>query len=223
MNLAQELIDWERIADERALIASKLLEHLELTVIAVAIGLLISFPLGVFAYRHRWAYGPTAAITGILYTIPSIALFAALIPFTGLTKTTATIGLVSYTLLILIRNIVTGLDGVPEDAREAAVGMGYSKRHLLWKVELPLALPVIIAGVRLATVTTIGLVTVASLIGEGGLGFFILKGFRQFDTTLSFIGGALSLILAVVVDFILLRIERRATPWTRDTQLTTFG
>lgn len=223
MTIGQAVIDWDRIADQRTEILSHLGEHLQLTVIAVVIGLLISFPLGVFAYRHRWSYGPITAVTGILYTIPSIALFAALIPFTGLTKTSATIGLVSYTLLILIRNVVAGLDGVPEDAREAALGMGYSQRQLLWKVEMPLALPVIMAGVRLATVTTIGLVTVASLIGEGGLGYFILKGFRTFDSTLSFIGGALSLILAVTVDFVLVRIERRTTPWARSDQVSAVG
>ena len=213
MTPGQAIIEWDRIADQQDEIVTRLGEHLQLTLIAVVIGLLISFPLGVFAYRHRWSYGPVTAVTGILYTIPSIALFAALIPFTGLSKTTATIGLVSYTLLILIRNVVAGLDGVPDDTREAAVGMGYTRRQLLWKVEMPLALPVIMAGVRLATVTTIGLVTVAALIGEGGLGYFILYGFRTFDSTLSFIGGSLSMILAVVVDFALVQIERRTTPW----------
>jgi osmoprotectant transport system permease protein len=220
---AQETIDWDRIPGEFDTIVAKLLEHLQLTVISVAIGLVISIPLGIYCYRHRWALGPTTAVTGILYTIPSIALFAALIPFTGLTKTTAIIGLVSYTLLILIRNIVAGLNGVPNDARESALGMGYSRRQLLWRVELPLALPVIMAGIRLATVTTIGLVTVAALIGYGGLGFFILRGFRGFDTTLSFIGASLSLVLAVLVDLTLVRLERFATPWSRGRETTAIG
>ena len=223
MNLAQSLIDWDRIPGEGGRIVGKLTEHLQLTGVSVSIGLAISIPLGIYCYRHRWAMGPTTAVTGILYTIPSVALFAALIPFTGLTKTTATIGLVSYTLLILIRNIVAGLEGVSDDARESALGMGYSRGQLLWRVELPLALPVIIAGIRLATVTTIGLVTVAALIGYGGLGFFILRGFRTFDTTLSFIGATLSLALAVLVDFALVRIERLATPWARGAKTTAVG
>ena len=177
---------------------------------------MIALPLGVFAYRHRWSYGPITAVTGILYTIPSLALFAFLLPYTGLRGIwTAEIGLVGYTLLILIRNVVAGLAGVPADAKETAEGMGYSRRQLLWRVELPLALPVIMAGVRLATVTTVGLVTVTAVIGKGGLGRFILDGLNQFDTTLSFIGAAASLILAIVVDWILVRAERAVTPWTR--------
>jgi osmoprotectant transport system permease protein len=189
------------------------MEHLQLTAIAVAIGLLISFPLGVYAFRHKRAYAPITIVTGILYTVPSLALFAFLVPYTGLSVTTAEIGLVSYTLLILIRNIVAGLAGVPVDAREAAVGMGYSPRQLLWRVELPLAIPVILAGIRLATVTTIGLVTVAALIGRGGLGYFILSGFRRDFTTSMVVGAVLSVLLAVAVDAILLLVERGLTPW----------
>jgi osmoprotectant transport system permease protein len=213
--MAEPVIDWSRIPGEGDEIVTQLVEHLQLTVIAVAIGLLISLPLGIFAYRHGWAYGPITAVTGILYTIPSIALFAFLIPFTGLGIVTAEIGLVGYTLLILIRNVVAGLRGVPDDAREAARGMGFSERQMLWRVEIPLAVPVIMAGIRLATVTTIGLVTVAALIGRGGLGQFILEGFRTFDSTLSFIGGSLSLLLAVTVDGLLVVLERAVTPWAR--------
>ena len=217
MILAEPLVDWSRVADERAEIWAQLLEHLALTGIAVFIGLLLSLPLAIYAYRHEWAYGPITGVTGILYTIPSVALFAFLIPYTGLTGyTTAEIGLVSYTLLILIRNIVAGLSGVPADAKEAAHGMGYSRRQLLWRVEIPLALPVIMAGIRLATVTTIGLVTVTAIIGKGGLGKFILDGLETFDTTLSFIGALFSLALAVVADLVLVRLERRVTPWAGD-------
>ncbi|MDQ3955054.1 MAG: ABC transporter permease [Actinomycetota bacterium] len=199
----------------KSLIFSRLLEHFQLTFIAIAIGLLISLPLSVYAYRHRWSYGPISGVAGILYTIPSLALFSFLIPFTGLSVTSAEIGLVSYTLLILIRNVVGGLNSVPADAREAARGMGYSDTQMLFRVEFPIALPVILAGIRLATVTIIGLVTVTALIGYGGLGHFILLGFRQFDTTLSFIGGMLSLLLAVGIDALLVGLERVATPWTR--------
>jgi osmoprotectant transport system permease protein len=207
--------DWGWIADHRSEIATQLWEHLELTVEAVGFGLAIAFPLAIYAYRHRWFYGPVTSVTGILYTIPSLALFAFLVPYTGLTRTTALIGLVSYTLLILIRNIVAGLEGVPTDAQEAARGMGYSDRQMLWRVELPLALPVIVAGVRLATVTVIGLVTVTALIGLGGLGDFILQGLRQQFPTASFLGAILSLALAVVADAAIVIIEGRITPWTR--------
>ena len=214
MTFAEPVIDWGRVADQRTEIWDQLIEHVALTAIAVSLGLLISLPLAIYAHRHEWAYTPITGVTGILYTVPSVALFAFLIPYTGLTGyTTAEIGLVSYTLLILIRNIVAGLSGVPPDAKEAAHGMGYSRMQLLWRVEMPLALPVIMAGIRLATVTTIGLVTVTAIIGKGGLGKFILDGLETFDTTLSFIGALFSLTLAVVADLVLVRFERWLTPW----------
>jgi osmoprotectant transport system permease protein len=219
VNLAQTvgepLVRWDWIADHTDDITEKLIEHLQLTGLAVLIGLLISLPLGIYAYRHRRLYTPITAVTGVLYTIPSLALFAFLVPYTGLSTTTAEIGLVSYTLLILIRNIVAGLDGVPADVKEAARGMGYSDRQLLWRVELPLALPVIIGGIRIALVTTIGLVTVTALIGKGGLGYFILIGIRQFFSTASILGAVLSVTLAVVADAMLLLIQRWLTPWSR--------
>ena len=227
MNLAQSdepLVRWDWIGDHTDDIYERLIEHGELTVIAVAIGFAISFPLAVFAYRHRRAYAPITWVTGVLYTIPSLALFVFLAPYTGFfSVTTAEIGLVSYTLLILIRNVVAGLDGVPEDVREAAVGMGYTPRQLLWKVELPLALPVIAAGIRIATVTTIGLVTVTALIGKGGLGYFILLGFQQrFDTPL-LLGAVLSVVLSVIVDVLLLTGERALTPWARKRAVKAFS
>jgi len=209
----QPLIRWDWIVDHLDDIGVRTLEHLQLTGLAVGIGLAISLPLAVFAYRHRWAYAPLTWFTGVLYTIPSIALFVILIPFTGLSTTTAEIGLVSYTLLILIRNTVGGLNSVPEDAKEAALGMGYTRRQLLWKVELPLALPVIMAGIRIATVTTIGLVTVTALIGKGGLGYFILQGLRRFFATQTFVGAVLSVVLAVAADGLLLVAQRLLTPW----------
>ena len=225
MSLAQTvgepLIRWDWIADHTDDIMEKLVEHLQLTGIAIAIGLLISLPIGIYAYRHRRVYTPVTVVTGVLYTIPSLALFAFLVPYTGLSTTTAEVGLVSYTLLILIRNIVAGLDGVPADVKEAARGMGYSNRQLLWRVELPLALPVIVAGIRIALVTTIGLVTVTALIGKGGLGYFILIGLRQFFSTASFVGAVLSVALAVVADGLLLLVQRFLTPWSRGRGLAT--
>lgn len=190
-------------------------QHAFLTLLAVAIGLLIALPVGVYAYRHRRFYAPVTWVAGFLYTIPSLALFAFLTTYTGLTTLTAEIGLVSYTLLILIRNVVAGLDGVPPDTREAARGMGYTDRQMLWKVELPLAFPVILAGVRVATVTIIGLVTVTALIGKGGLGFFILQGMRRFFSTPILVGATLSVLLAVVADLGLLWLQKVLTPWTR--------
>jgi osmoprotectant transport system permease protein len=211
----QPFIRWDWIVDHLDDIGVQLLEHLYLTGLAVGIGLSIALPLGVYAYRHRWAYPPLTWFTGILYTIPSLALFVLLIPFTGLSTVTAEIGLVSYTLLILIRNIVAGLRSVPEDAKEAALGMGYTRRQLLWRVELPLALPVIVAGIRIATVTTIGLVTVTALIGKGGLGTFILQGRRRAFFTMTFVGSVLSVALALLADALLLLTQRRLTPWWR--------
>jgi osmoprotectant transport system permease protein len=213
--VAEPFIIWSWIFDHTSEIWSRLIEHLELTAIAVGLGLVICIPLSVFAYRHRRAYAPITWITGLLYTIPSLALFALLVPFTGFSFTTAEIGLVSYTLLILIRNIVAGLNSVPEDAKDAALGMGYTSSQLLWQVEFPLAMPVMVAGVRIATVTTVGLVTVTALIGKGGLGHFILTGLKQSFSTEILLGAVLSVALAVVMDGLLLLAERLLTPWAR--------
>lgn len=212
-----DLVRWDWVASHTDDIVARLWEHAVLTFLAVGIGFVISLPLGILAYRYRRAYAPVTSFAGILYTIPSLALFAFLVPFTGLSVTTAEIGLVSYTLLILIRNIVGGLDGVPEDAKEAARGMGYSGRQMLWRVELPLAVPVILAGVRIATVTTIGLVTVTALIDQGGLGRFILDGLRRFFNTAIIVGVSLSVVFAVTMDRLLYVIERIVTPWSRRT------
>lgn len=208
--------DWEWIVEHLDLIGRLTVDHVILTVLAVGIGLAISFPLAVLAQRKRRLYPPITWVAGIMYTIPSLALFAMLVPFTGLTKVTAEIGLVSYTLLILIRNIVVGLDGVPGDTKEAARGMGYTDRQLLWRVELPLALPAIVAGIRIATVTTIGLVTVTAIITEGGLGQLILDALqRGLDFTRAITGAGLSLLLAIIADVLLVGTQRVLTPWSR--------
>jgi osmoprotectant transport system permease protein len=212
----KSFVDWGWIADHAGEIGSLSVDHVVLTGLAVGIGLLISFPLAILSHRHRQWFPPITWVTGILYTIPSLALFAFLVPFTGLTKVTAEIGLVSYTLLILIRNIVVGLDGVPEDAKEAARGMGYTDRQLLWRVELPLAIPAVVAGVRIATVTTIGLVTVAAIITEGGLGTLILRGLRRgLDARPVVVGSVLSFLLAIAADGTLLLAQRVLTPWAQ--------
>ena len=212
---AEPFIRWDWVVDHLDDVRQRTAEHLVLTVLAIAIGLLIAAPLAVYAHRHRRAYAPLTWVTGLLYTIPSLALFAFLVPFTGLTTLTAEIGLVGYTLLILIRNIVAGLNGVPEDVKEAARGMGYTSRQMLWRVELPLALPVIVAGIRIATVTTIGLVTVTGLIGQGGLGAFIIEGINRDFRTPLVVGSVLSVALAVVADVALAGAARLLAPWSR--------
>ncbi len=210
---------WQWVFDHLDDIWAQTLEHLWLTAIAITVGLLISLGLSAFVLRTRRAYAPITLATGILYTIPSLALFAFLVPITGLSVLTAEIGLVSYTLLILIRNIVAGVDGVPSSVLEAAVGMGYTRRELFFGVQLPLAMPVIITGVRIAAVTTIGLVTVTALIGQGGLGFFILRGlsllFSPIGTTQIVVGTVLSVVLALAVDLALVGTQRALTPWAR--------
>ncbi len=216
-DIGSRLLDWPWVTDHVDEIRDRLIEHIELTVLAVGLGVLIALPLSFVSTRWRRAYTPTLAITGVMYTIPSLALFVILGPITGfLSRTTALVPLVAYTLLILVRNTVTGLDGVPPEVKEAATGMGYTQTRLLLRVELPLAMPAIIAGVRIATVSTVGLVTVTALIGQGGLGALLLDGFeRDFQTPLT-VGIVLSLSLAVVADLLLLGVLTLATPWRQE-------
>jgi osmoprotectant transport system permease protein len=211
----EPLILWDWTFSHIPDIWRRVLEHLELTAIAVGIGLVLAFGLSLLIRRMPGLYAPVTWVAGVLYAIPSLALFALLIPFTGLSIVTAEIGLVSYTLLILVRNIVGGLRSVPPDVREAAVGMGYSEWQVLWRIELPLALAVIIAGVRIAVVTTVGLVTVTALIGQGGLGALIIQGIQQFFATPLVIGAGLSIALAILLDGALVLIQHQVTPWTR--------
>lgn len=211
----QPWIRWEWVRDNQGQIWQRTVEHLELTVIAVGVGFLIAMVLSLVGIRFRGLYGPITGIAGILYTIPSLALFAFFVPITGLSTTTAEIGLVSYTLLILIRNITSGLDAVPPAVREAARGLGYRQPRLFWEVELPLAIPSIVAGLRIATVTVIGLVTVTSIISLGGLGLFILDGLRRDFLTPLVVGTVLTVLLAIALDAALLLAERWLTPATR--------
>ena len=205
--------DWVRDHGDDILAATR--QHVELTLIAVALGLLISFPLGLAARKWRRSAGPILGLTGVLFTIPSLALFALLVPLTGLSRTTAEIGLVGYTLLILVRNIVAGLEGVPDEVLEAARGMGFRPVAQLVRVEIPLALPAIVAGIRIATVTTIGLVTVTGLIGQGGLGAFIIEGINRDFRTPLVVGSVCSIALAVVADLALAGAVRLLAPWSR--------
>ena len=214
MREGEPLIQWEWIVDNSDQIFARLVQHIGLTLIAVVVGLLISFVLALLVYRNRRLLGPISGAAATLYTIPSIALFAFLTPITGFGSiVTAEIALVGYTLLILLRNIVTGLASVPDDVREAADALGYTAWQRLTRVELPLALPLIIAGVRVATVTTVGLVTVAAVIGQGGLGQLILSGLRVFFATPTYVGAFLSLALALILDVLLVQAQRLLTPW----------
>jgi osmoprotectant transport system permease protein len=209
------VIRWEWITSNVGLLADAMLDHVLLTVVAVSVGFVLSFALALLVYRNRRLTGMVTGVAGILYTIPSLALFAFLVPFTGLSFLSAQIGLVSYTLLIFIRNILAGLDGVPSDVREAADGMGYGRARRFLRVELPLAVPLIIAGLRVATVTTIGLVMVSAVIGQGGLGQVMIRGFNFRNDTAVYAGAVLIVILAIVADLLLAGIGRLATPWAR--------
>jgi len=206
---------WDWVDRHRSDIWAATLEHLRLTLIAVSVGFVIAAVLAVIAVRFRFMYAPFAWVTGFLYTIPSLALFVLLIPFTGFTTLTGEIGLVSYTLLILLRNIVEGVDGVPMSVKEAADGMGYTPTRRFVSVDLRLATPTIIAGLRIATVTTIGLVTVTGLIGLGGYGGLINDGLKRTFSTPIVVGAVLSVAMAIVLDLGLVLIERVLTPWSR--------
>jgi osmoprotectant transport system permease protein len=206
--------DW--VIDNLDALAERLGQHVVITVIAVGIGFAISFALALVVRRYPRLYGPVIGISGTLYAIPSIALFVMLIPVTGLSLLTAEIALVSYTLIILVRNIVTALESISPDVLEAATAMGFTRTQRLWRVELPIALPIIVAGVRIATVSTIGLVTIATLIGMGGLGYLIVNiGIQRFFPTATLTGVVLVVLLSAVADLLLLTAQRALTPWSR--------
>jgi osmoprotectant transport system permease protein len=209
------MIDLAWMADHLDELAFRTVQHVYLASLAVVIGFGVSFGLAIVAVRRRRTYGPILGVTGLLYTIPSLALFPFFIPLTGLTDFTAEIPLVLYSLLIFVRNIVSGLDSIPADVLEAADGTGYDRAARFRAVEVPLALPLIVAGMRLASVSTIGLVTITGILGDrfGGLGFFIFEGIRHVFPTEIFLGGIASIVLALAVDVALVRIQRRLTPW----------
>lgn len=209
------LIRWDWVSAERDQIEDALIQHIELTFFSVFYGVLISIVLAALALRFRWTLTPVTAFAGFLYTIPSVALFGLLVPYTGLSARTAIIALTSYTLLILVTNIVAGFRSIPRPVLEAADGMGLSRRRRVLTVELPLALPFIITGLRIATVTTVGLVTIAAIIGQGGLGRLILDGLQRAFWTPMTVGASLSVLLAITLDLLLYGAGWLATPWER--------
>ena len=214
----EPFVRWDWVWDHTDDIREAFWQHVTLTVVSVGIGFAISLVLAFVAVRWRWTYEPMAGFTGALYAIPSLALFGVLITISwfGLGFRTAVTALVTYTLLILLRNIVAGLDGVPPAVREAADGMGYERWRRVVRVDLPLATPSIIAGLRIATVTTVGLVTVTALVGEGGFGRLInQEGLQRNFSTPIVVGTVLSVALAIAFDLVFVIVERLATPWMR--------
>jgi osmoprotectant transport system permease protein len=203
--------DW--IADNFDRYVDPLFEHLYLSTVSLAIGFAVSFGLALLAHRRRWLVGPITQVTGILYTVPSLAAFFLLLPITGRGKTTAIIALVAYTLLIIFRNVMTGLDNVPEETKDAGRGMGLTDRQLLWRVELPLAVPEVLAGLRIAATTTVGLATLAFFAGAGGLGAQIFADINFKSNVVA--AGGLAVLLAAALDGLILLVQRAVTPWTR--------
>ncbi|MEV0390000.1 ABC transporter permease [Nonomuraea sp. NPDC050643] len=206
---------WSWFAGHVDEMAELTLQHVITTVISVGCGLLIAFPLAVLAHRVPRLRGLILGVTSVIFTVPSIALFILLLPFTGLSLTTTVIGLTLYSLVVLVRNIVEGLAAVPPRVREAARAMGYGRARTLIAIELPLALPVIMAGVRIATIMTISLTSVALVIGQGALGQLFADGLQRNFAEPIIAGIALTLLLAVVADAVLVGVQRGLTPWTR--------
>lgn len=215
-NDADSLIWWDWVGSHTDEIWERTVQHLELTLLTVAIGIVVSAVLAAVAVRLRVTTTPILWGTGLLYTVPSIALFGFLVPRLGLGTQTALVALVAYTLVVLVRNMVAGMEGVPATVREAATGMGLRPWRRFWSVELPLALPTIMAGIRIATVGTVGLVTISALVGEGGYGALINQGLsRDNFSTPIVIGAALSIVMALVLDLLLWLLQRWVTPWSR--------
>lgn len=212
---ANPLLRWSYIGDQWSRIETALLQHLQLTLLAVGIGLAISAVLAALALRYRWISGPVTGLAALLYTIPSVAFFGVLRAYTGLGLATALIPLVTFTLLILVTSILDGIRSVPAPVREAADAMGLTPARRVLTVEVPLAIPYVVNGLRVATVTTVGLVTVAAVVGQGGLGRLILDGLRRTFWTPLTIGAAGSILLALVLDLVVVGIGRSLTPWTR--------
>jgi osmoprotectant transport system permease protein len=198
-----------------AVIQPALVQHIVLTLIAVMIGFTIAFAAALIAHRFRKVEAPVVLLSAFLYTVPSLALFQLLVPITGLTRATVEVALVGYTLLILFRNILAGLRATPPDVLEAAIGMGLTRFQVLKEIELPLALPAIMAGLRITTVSTIALLTVGGVIEKGGLGQLMFDAFQNERNAMLLVAVVLIVLLALVADLLLLLLQRIVTPWER--------
>lgn len=205
--------DWARENIDRY--GTPTVQHLELVLISVTVGFAIAFALALLAHRRRWLQPPLLAITGVIYTVPSLAFFFLLLPITGLGRDTVVIALSAYTLQIIYRNAITGLANVPAAAKDAARGMGMTKRQILWRVELPLAVPEIVAGLRIATVSTVAIATLAVFAQGGGLGQPIYTGGGLTFKTNIIIAGGIAILMAIAFDALLYGVQRFATPWRR--------
>jgi osmoprotectant transport system permease protein len=210
-----EWVCLEYLRTRSADLVDALAEHLGITVVSVALGVVVAVPLAVLAHRWRPARPLTLGAATVLYTIPSLAMFSLLLPLAGLSAATVVTGLVLYSLTILVRTVLAGLEGVDADVRDAARGMGYGHGRLLWRVELPLALPAAFAGVRVAAVSTVALTTVGTIVGFGGLGDLLIRGMRANFHAEVLTAAVLCVLLAVAVDLVLLGVQRVATPWQR--------
>ncbi|WP_046732668.1 ABC transporter permease [Streptomyces humi] len=203
------------LSSRRQILLDAVGQHLKLTVVSVVIALLVAVPLAVLARRRRWAAGPVLGVTTILYTIPSLAMFSLLLPLYGLSATLVVAGLVLYSLTLLVRNLLAGLRAVPEEIRQAARGLGYGPVRLLLTVEFPLALPAAMAGLRIATVSAVSLVTVGAIVGFGGLGNLIYAGMNTYFKAQVLTASVLCVAIAVLADLLLLGVQWLLTPWTR--------
>jgi osmoprotectant transport system permease protein len=210
-----KLFCWDWAKDHIDRYATPTVQHLELVLFSVLIGFAIAFALSLLAHRRPWLRPPLLAGTGVLYTIPSIAFFFLLLPITGRSRETAIIALSAYTLQIIYRNTMTGLANVPDSVKDAARGMGLTDRQVLWRVELPLATPEIVAGLRIATVSTVAIATLAVFAGGGGLGTQIYGGGNIDFATSIIIAGGIAVLMALTFDALLLLTQRLTTPWRR--------
>ena len=206
---------WDYVVDRRSELVDATVEHIYITVIAVVLGFAIALVLALFARRFVRAEGGIVGLTSIIYTIPSLAMFSLLVDATGLTATTVIVGLALYCLTILVRNILAGLRAVPDDVRESAIGLGYGRTGLLFKIELPLALPVIMAGLRVATVSTVALTTIGTIVSYGGLGDLLSEAIDLEFKAQILTASVVCVLLAVVFDLLLVGAQRLLTPWTR--------
>ncbi|MEV8310314.1 ABC transporter permease [Streptomyces flavidovirens] len=206
----------EYLSTRREILLDAVLQHLQLTGVSVLLGLVLAVPLAVAARRWRGAAGPVLGVTTVLYTIPSLAMFSLLLPVYGLSAWLVIAGLVLYSLTLLVRNILAGLRSVPEETRQAARGMGYGPVRLLLAVELPLALPAAMAGLRIATVSAVSLVTIGAIVGYGGLGNLIYSGMNTYFKAQVLAASVLCVVIAVAADVLLLGVQRVLTPWLRE-------
>jgi osmoprotectant transport system permease protein len=209
---------WQYVEDRHSEIVDALMAHVSITLAAIAFGLVIAFPLALLARRLPRLESTILALSTGIYTVPSLALLPLLVPFTGLTATTVVIGLGLYALTILVRAFLDGLRSVPDEVRESAVGLGYGAGRLLVRVELPLAMPVIMAGLRVATVSTVALTTVGTLVANGGLGNLITHGIQRDFRAELLTAAVLCVLLALALDVVLVLTQRLLTPWTRGAQ-----